>query len=118
MPETDTIITDGLKYTTPNMKTLPIHRDEKKDRANVDCATGTVSIYRACAYCAHCKGVHVGTRVYPPPQERAYSEISRGAASDEALMNAAMQFNSLVRDGNAIECDDDDNRGFRTRYQN
>jgi hypothetical protein len=43
-------------------------------------------------------------------------KISRGLAADESLMNAAMQFNALVRDATEIECDDDANRGFRSRY--
>jgi len=28
-----------------------------------------------------------------------------------------MQFNMLIRDGTAIECDDDDNQGFKSRYR-
>jgi hypothetical protein len=36
---------------------------------------------------------------------------------DEALMNAAMHFNTLIRDASAIECDDDANEGYRTRYR-
>lgn len=39
-----------------------------------------------------------------------------GKASDDMLMNAAMMFNTLIRDGSAIECGDDENRGFVTRY--
>ena len=44
-------------------------------------------------------------------------KISRGLAADDTLMNAAMQFNALVRDATEIECDDDENRGFKSRYQ-
>jgi hypothetical protein len=80
------------------MKTLEFHRDEKKSRVNVACADGEVSVYSQCAYCKHCKGILVGK------------------APDESLMNAAMMFNTLVRDGSAIECDDDANEGFITRY--
>jgi hypothetical protein len=32
------------------------------------------------------------------------------------LMNAAMMFNSLVRDGTAIACDDDKNTGYLALY--
>jgi hypothetical protein len=31
-------------------------------------------------------------------------------------MNAAMLFNTLVRDGDAIECDDDKDTGFSGLY--
>ncbi|HRT14625.1 MAG TPA: hypothetical protein P5536_00935 [Methanoregulaceae archaeon] len=45
-------------------------------------------------------------------------KTSRGGVSgDEALMNAAMQFNSLIVSATAIECDDDQNSGFRSRYR-
>ena len=40
----------------------------------------------------------------------------KGKSSDENLMNAAMMFNTLIRDGSAIECEDDANEGFHTRY--
>lgn len=99
------------------MKTLPIKRDEKGNRATVECATGEVSVYSYCGYCVHCRGIRRGARVYPPPQEKAMQNISRGIAADDSLMNAAMQFNMLIRDGTAVECDDDDNRGFKSRYQ-
>lgn len=99
------------------MKTLPIHRDESGNRATVECAIGEVSVYSYCAYCVHCKGIRKGSRVYPPPQEKAMQKISRGLAADDTLMNAAMQFNALVRDATEIECDDDENRGFKSRYQ-
>ncbi|HVP94774.1 MAG TPA: hypothetical protein VMS89_06325 [Methanoregulaceae archaeon] len=99
------------------MKTLPIHRDEKKTRAMVDCATGEVSVYRMCAYCGRCHGVRMGPRVYPSPQDLALQAIRQGKAQDEALMEAAMQFNSLVRDGEAIECNDDAGEGYSPRYR-
>ena len=99
------------------MKTLPIHRDEKKTRAMVDCATGEVSVYRMCAYCSHCTGVRMGSRVYPSPQEQAFLAIRQGKAQDEVLMEAALQFNSLVRDGEAIACDDDAGEGYSPRYR-
>lgn len=95
------------------MKTLQIHRDEKKDRPTVDCAMGVIPVHSRCAYCAHCRGVRAGPRIYPVPQEKAL----QGGGGDEALMNAAMQFNTLIRDASAIECDDDSGEGFRTRYR-
>ncbi|MBP1928412.1 hypothetical protein J2741_000959 [Methanolinea mesophila] len=97
------------------MKTLTIHRDEKNIRAAVECATGEVQVYRACAYCLHCKGIRVGARVYPAPQEKAMQDMSRGRGAEDLLLNAQLQFNTLVRDGFAIECDDDENKGFKSR---
>ena len=99
------------------MKTLPIRRDEKKTKAMVDCAAGEVSVYRMCAYCSHCAGVRMGPRVYPSPQIQALEAIRMGKAQDEALMEAALQFNSLVRDGEAITCDDDAGEGYSPRYR-
>ena len=46
----------------------------------------------------------------------ALNAVRRGAAADENLMNAAMMFNSLVRDGSALDCDDDTNEGFTGLY--
>lgn len=99
------------------MKTLPLAKDAGGNRATVDCADGEVSAYRHCAFCEHCKGVRVGPRLYPAPQEQVLVEVRRGSAPDDALMNAALQFNQLVRDGAAIECDDDGNNGFKPRYR-
>lgn len=99
------------------MKTLPITKDASGNRATVECATGEVSVYKSCAFCEHCKGIKVGPRVYPTPQDQVLKGMKRGAASDEALMTAALQFNQLVRDGTAIECADDKNGGFRPRYR-
>ena len=98
------------------MKTLPFHRDEKKQRVTVSCADGDVSVYSHCAYCRFCRGVRVKDRVSPTPQAQALTDIRRGRASDDNLMNAAMLFNTLVRDGSAIECADDDNEGFSRMY--
>jgi len=50
------------------------------------------------------------------PQMQALNDMKRGAAADENLMNAAMMFNTLVRDGTALECDDDGNRGYEGLY--
>jgi hypothetical protein len=55
--------------------------------------------------------------VYPTPQEQVLNDVKRGAAADEALMNAALQFNQMIRDGNAIECADQENQGFKPRYR-
>jgi hypothetical protein len=115
--KTGIIISYGYDTTFPRMKTLAITRDEKKDRATVECADGEVSIYRNCAFCIHCKGIRIGEKLYPSPQDLALKNISGGISGDEALMNAAMQFNSLAASATAIECDDDQNTGFRSRYQ-
>ena len=98
------------------MKTLPFQRDEKKQRVTVACADGDVSVYSHCAYCRHCAGVRIGTRVSPAPQTQALKDVRKGRMSDDNLMNAAMLFNSLVRDGTAIECADDEGRGFTNLY--
>lgn len=97
------------------MKTLIFLRDEKKQRVTVACADGDVSVYSRCAYCRHCNGVRIGNRVVPSPQAQALTDMKRGSAPDETLMNAAMMFNTLIRDGTAIECDDD-GEGYRSRY--
>jgi hypothetical protein len=98
------------------MKTLEFHRDDKKSRVTVACADGEVSVYSHCAYCRHCRGIVVGKRVVPAPQTQAGAELRKGIGGDDALMNAAMMFNTLVRDGAAVECDDDGNRGFERRF--
>jgi hypothetical protein len=94
------------------MKTLPFHRDEKKSRVTVTCADGEISVYSHCAYCRHCKGIWVGKRLVPSPQIQVLSEFKKGSAGDDSLMNAAMMFNTLVRDGSSLDCDDDENQGF------
>ena len=94
------------------MKTLPFQRDEKKNRVTVACADGDISVYSHCAYCMHCKGIWVGKRLVPSPQTLALSELRRGTTGDETLMNAAMMFNTLIRDGSSLDCDDDANQGF------
>jgi hypothetical protein len=98
------------------MKTLPFERDDKKNRVLVSCADGTVSVYSHCAYCRYCKGVWVGKRLTPTPQQQALNDMRKGSAGDENLMNAAMMFNTLIRDGSAIECDDEANKGFAGMY--
>jgi hypothetical protein len=98
------------------MKTLEFVRDLRKDRVTVVCADGMVSVSSKCAYCGHCTGIVVGKRVAPSPQKEALDALRKGTGSDESLMTAAMMFNTLVRDGNAIACDDDANAGFLGLY--
>ena len=98
------------------MKTLEFVRDEKKDRVTVACADGMVSVYSKCAYCKHCTGVVMGKRVAPAPQKEALDAIRKGRGSDDGLMNAAMMFNTLVRDGVSVECADDAGEGFRKLF--
>ncbi|HOS82110.1 MAG TPA: hypothetical protein PK445_05230 [Methanolinea sp.] len=43
--------------------------------------------------------------------------MKRGAVPDEALLNAQLQFNQLIRDGESIECGDEKNTGFVPRYR-
>ncbi len=97
------------------MKTLPFHRDEKKNRVTVTCADGEISVYSHCAYCRRCKGIWVGKRLAPSPQAQALSDLKRGSAGDDTLMNAAMMFNTLIRDGLSVECEDTENQGFLRR---
>ena len=98
------------------MKTLPFQRDEKKNRVTVTCADGDISVYSHCAYCRHCKGIWVGKRLVPSPQIQVLSELNKGSVGDDSLMNAAMMFNTLVRDGSSLDCDDDENQGFQRMY--
>jgi len=98
------------------MKTLPFQRDPAKNRVSVACTMGSVSVYSSCAYCRHCKGVRRGEKVSPSPQVKALSDLRQLGVADETLMNAALMFNALVRDGSAIECADDNNLGFQKLY--
>jgi len=43
--------------------------------------------------------------------------MMKGINPDENLLNAAIMFNTLVRDGNAIECEDDAGEGFHSMYR-
>ncbi len=99
------------------MKTLDFHRDEKGSRTTVMCADGEVSVHSHCGYCRHCKGVRMGSRTIPTPQQQALSGVRQGMNPDENLMNAAIMFNTIVRDGSAIECSDDENAGFKSLYR-
>jgi len=94
------------------MKTLPFQRDEKKSRVTVTCADGDISVYSHCAYCSDSKGTQVGKRLHTPPQIQELSELKKGTAGDDSLMNAAMMFNTFIRDGSSLDCDDDENQGF------
>ena len=76
----------------------------------VTCADGEVSVYTHCGYCKHCAGVRVGKRMIPTPQRQVLS-ADGGVGIDENLLNAAIMFNTLVRDGTAIECEDDAGEG-------
>lgn len=84
------------------MKTLEFHRDDAKDQVMVTCADGEVSVYTHCGYCKHCAGVRVGKRMIPTPQRQVLSSGRGGVGIDENLLNAAIMFNTLVRDGTAI----------------
>jgi hypothetical protein len=99
------------------MKILEFHRDDTKDRVTVACADGEVSVHSHCGYCRHCAGVRVGRRTIPTPQRQALSGVRQGANPDENLLNAAVMFNTLVRDGAAIECEDDAGEGFYSMYR-
>ncbi len=99
------------------MKSLPIIRETEADKVYVKCASGEMKVHTRCSYCLHCKGIMVGSRIMPSPYEKAFSQIRSGAVAPEILMEAAMQFNSLVRDGTAISCDDDSENGYTPRYK-
>ncbi|MCK9298140.1 hypothetical protein HL657_09580 [Methanoculleus sp. YWC-01] len=99
------------------MKILEFHRDDAKDRVTVTCADREVSVHSHCGYCRHCAGVRVGRRTIPTPQRQALSGVMRGVDPDENLLNAATMFNTLVRDGNALECEDDAGEGFHSMYR-
>ncbi|MDD1672544.1 MAG: hypothetical protein LUO82_06050 [Methanomicrobiales archaeon] len=98
------------------MKTLPFHTDEKRQQVSVDCADGRRSVYRYCAFCGHCAGIRVRGRMMPSPQRQALADMKTRAAGDDAMLQAAMMFNSFIREGTAIECDDDANQGFVTLF--
>jgi hypothetical protein len=98
------------------MKTIPFQRDSGKNQVMVDCTGDKVSVYSTCAYCRHCRGIRVGNRVAPAPQARALTDLRQRGAADEVMMEAALMFNTLVRDGSAVECDDDSNEGYMRLY--
>jgi len=98
------------------MKSLTLNRDEKKQKVTVKCAGKDVSVYSRCAYCKFCEGVLVGKRVIKTPQKEKMTEIKKGRTPDEELMNAAMMFNTLIRDGSEIICSDENDQGFTSMY--
>ena len=98
------------------MKSLTILRKEGSDRAHVECAMGIVSVHTKCGYCKHCRGIKVGARVMPSPYEKAGAQIQSDSLPPEAYMEAALTFNTLVRDGSEVVCDDDKNTGYVSRY--
>jgi len=51
-----------------------------------------------------------------PPQRDIIENVRRGGAQDEELLTAAMMFNTLVRDGDSLLCDDDKGEGFVHYY--
>jgi len=53
----------------------------------------------------------------PSPYGNAFSQIKGGSVPPEILMEAAMQFNSLVRDGSAVACDDENGKGYTPWFQ-
>ena len=99
------------------MKTLEFIRTEGSDKVKVDCSGNEVSVHSHCAYCKHCHGVKVGKRVMEPPQKKALNSLTRGMGMDEDLLNAVVMFNTFVRDGTAIVCDDEEGEGFRSMYK-
>jgi len=100
------------------MKILAFHRQEDSlDRVKVECADGMVEVHSHCAYCRYCAGVRVRKRTVPNPLLESAQRLSRGQGADEDLMNALMMFNTLVRDGEAIQCEDDEGAGFRSLYR-
>jgi hypothetical protein len=100
------------------MKTLQFDREKKANDVMVECADGWLSVYRKCAYCIHCSGVRlVNKRIMENPIKKRLQEVKRGFAADDDLLNAGIMFNTLIRDGDAIECDDDRNEGYYPLYR-
>jgi hypothetical protein len=99
------------------MKSLPIFRETGNDKAQVECAAGKLAVHTKCAFCIHCKGVKVGARIMPSPYDTISGQIRTGAMPPEALMEAALQFNTLVRDGSEIACNDETGAGYTPRFR-
>ncbi|MFH0967127.1 MAG: hypothetical protein V1862_05540 [Methanobacteriota archaeon] len=99
------------------MKSLLILRDTETIKVQVECAAGKLAVHTKCAFCIHCKGVKVGARIMPSPYDTISSQIRTGAMPPEALMEAALQFNTLVRDGTEIACDDEAGVGYTPRFR-
>ena len=96
------------------MKVLPIKK--VKDDAYVECATGEVEVHRKCSYCTNCKSIQVGLRMMPSPYDGTLTKLRAGKAEPEQLMESAMQFNTLVRDGTALGCADEEGKGYTPRF--
>jgi hypothetical protein len=99
------------------MKSLQILRETETDKVQVECAAGKLPVHTRCAICIHCKGIKVGSRIMPSPYDTISAQIRTGAMPPEAMMEAALQFNTLVRDGTEIACDDDAGVGYTPRFR-
>jgi len=99
------------------MKSIPILRESGSDKAYVECASGKLSVHTRCSYCLNCKGIQVGARVMPSPYESVFGQMRKGEMPPESLMEAAMQFNSLVRDGTSVACGDESGKGYLPRFK-
>ena len=97
------------------MKTLPFQRDTAKNGSLLH-VPKAVYPYTVPARIVGIVKVRMGDRLAPSPQVKALSDLRHLGVADETLMNAALMFNALVRDGSAIECDDDNNLGFQKLY--
>lgn len=75
-----------------------------------------VSVYSRCAFCIHCEGAVVGRREMPNPVKKALADSKLGAAGDEDVQQAQMMLNIFFRDGSALLCSDDANKGFKSLY--
>jgi len=96
------------------MNILPLKKE--KDNAYVECATGEVEVHRKCSNCTNCKSIQIGARMIPSPYDGVLTKLRSGKAEPEHLMEAAMQFNALVRDGTALGCADDSGKGYTQRF--
>ncbi|MFA5396071.1 MAG: hypothetical protein WC346_08700 [Methanogenium sp.] len=98
------------------MKTLPLNRTGPNDMVKVMCdgEKKEVSVYSKCAFCAYCEGVIVGRRDMPNPLKKVITDT--GLSDDERvdkLQEAQLTFNLFVKDGNALLCGDDQDKGFQ-----
>lgn len=98
------------------MKTLEMKKEKGGDKATVKCLDEEVSVYSHCAYCKFCEGAIVNKRNVKAPQKSKMEGIQKGVTPDEELMAAHMMFMTLVRDGTAIVCGDEEGKGFTSLY--
>jgi hypothetical protein len=98
------------------MKSLEIEKDETGNKACVKCRNEDISVYSHCAYCKFCEGVIVNKRTVKSPQKSKMEGIQKGLSPDEELMAAHMMFMTLIRDGTAIVCTDENDEGFTSLY--